>query len=191
MQKAVAEVDRRTLVEEEPARGVKPGGMTEFTPRAILCGLVVAGTMGAMYPYMSSSKAGTSLGFPHRRPPASHGRPGPGDLRHVPRECRRQGLVADRSRLASILYGAACVGLDCRRGYRRRDRAVAGSAGYSPRLIDERLRDGLAHSSSGGPLPALATSSCLIRSALNFEALAVILSRASSKSNESAFEKRV
>jgi hypothetical protein len=42
MQKAVAEVDRRTLVEEEPARGVKPGGMTEFTPRAILCGLVVA-----------------------------------------------------------------------------------------------------------------------------------------------------
>jgi hypothetical protein len=42
MQKAVAGVDRRTLVEEEPARGVKPGGMTQFTPRAILCGLVVA-----------------------------------------------------------------------------------------------------------------------------------------------------
>src|SRR5262245_20501337 len=52
MQKAVAEVGRRTLVEEEPARGAKPAGLTEFTPRAILCGLVVALMMGAMYPYM-------------------------------------------------------------------------------------------------------------------------------------------
>jgi uncharacterized oligopeptide transporter (OPT) family protein len=52
MQKAVAEVDRQALVEEEPARGVKPAGLTEFTPRAILCGLVVAVMMGAMYPYM-------------------------------------------------------------------------------------------------------------------------------------------
>jgi uncharacterized oligopeptide transporter (OPT) family protein len=52
MKKAVAEVDWRTLAEEEPASGSKPAGLTEFTPRAILCGLVVALMMGAMYPYM-------------------------------------------------------------------------------------------------------------------------------------------
>jgi hypothetical protein len=38
MQKAVAEVDRRTLVEEEPARGVKPGGMTEFSHEQFFVG---------------------------------------------------------------------------------------------------------------------------------------------------------
>ncbi len=32
--------------------GVKPPGARELTPRAILCGLVVAAIMGASYPYM-------------------------------------------------------------------------------------------------------------------------------------------
>jgi putative OPT family oligopeptide transporter len=52
MRKAVAEVDRRTHGDEERVRGLKPAGLKEFTPRAILCGLVVAVMMGAMYPYM-------------------------------------------------------------------------------------------------------------------------------------------
>ena len=32
--------------------GVKPPGIRELTPRAIVCGLVVAAIMGASYPYM-------------------------------------------------------------------------------------------------------------------------------------------
>src|SRR5215210_8726469 len=32
--------------------GVKPAGVRELTPRAIVCGLVVAAVMGASYPYM-------------------------------------------------------------------------------------------------------------------------------------------
>ena len=47
------------------------------------------------------------------------------------------------------------------------------------------------YSSSGAPPPDFATSSCLMRSTLNFCALAMILSSASSKSNDVAFEKRV
>src|SRR4029450_5568095 len=52
MKKAVAEVDWRTQAEDKPASGSKPAGLTEFTPRAILCGLVVALVMGASYPYI-------------------------------------------------------------------------------------------------------------------------------------------
>ena len=52
MKKAVAEVDWRTHAEDKPASGSKPAGLTEFTPRAILCGLVVALVMGASYPYI-------------------------------------------------------------------------------------------------------------------------------------------
>ena len=33
-------------------QGVKPPGIRELTPRAIICGLVVAAVMGASYPYM-------------------------------------------------------------------------------------------------------------------------------------------
>src|SRR5688572_31416233 len=33
-------------------QGVKPPGVRELTPRAVLCGLVVAAIMGASYPYM-------------------------------------------------------------------------------------------------------------------------------------------
>src|SRR5215510_9280651 len=33
-------------------QGVKPQGVRELTPRAIICGLVVAAVMGASYPYM-------------------------------------------------------------------------------------------------------------------------------------------
>jgi uncharacterized membrane protein YfcA len=47
------------------------------------------------------------------------------------------------------------------------------------------------HSSSGVPPPVFATSSCLTRSTLNFCALAMIRSSASSKSNDVALEKRV
>src|SRR5262249_17739606 len=47
------------------------------------------------------------------------------------------------------------------------------------------------YSSSGAPPPDLATSSCFTRSTLNFDALAIILSSASSKSNDVAFENRV
>src|SRR3954468_15614685 len=32
--------------------GVRPEGIKELTPRAILCGLIVAAIMGASYPYM-------------------------------------------------------------------------------------------------------------------------------------------
>src|SRR5262245_60472859 len=32
-------------------RGVKPAGLHELSPRAIVCGLVVAAVMGASYPY--------------------------------------------------------------------------------------------------------------------------------------------
>src|SRR5262249_38266107 len=49
----------------------------------------------------------------------------------------------------------------------------------------------LSYSSSGAPPPALPTSSCLTRSTLNFCALPMILSRASSKSNDVAFENLV
>src|SRR4030095_3039046 len=52
MKKAVAEVDWRTQAEDKPASGSKPAGLTEFTPRAILCRLVVALGMGASYPYI-------------------------------------------------------------------------------------------------------------------------------------------
>ena len=41
----------RTL-EHEPVRGQKPAGLREFTPRAIVCGLLVAVVMGASYPYV-------------------------------------------------------------------------------------------------------------------------------------------
>ena len=47
------------------------------------------------------------------------------------------------------------------------------------------------HSSSGELPPTFTTSSCLIRSTLNFTALAMILSSVWSKSNEVAFENRV
>ncbi len=33
-------------------RGVKPAGIRELTPRAIVCGLIVAAVMGASYPYV-------------------------------------------------------------------------------------------------------------------------------------------
>jgi uncharacterized oligopeptide transporter (OPT) family protein len=36
----------------EPSGSVKPAGLHEFSPRAILCGLVVAAIMGASYPYI-------------------------------------------------------------------------------------------------------------------------------------------
>src|SRR5207245_11211607 len=49
----------------------------------------------------------------------------------------------------------------------------------------------LDYSASNGPPPALATSSCLTRSTLNFAALAMILSSASSKSKDVAFENLV
>src|SRR5262245_44972364 len=52
MNKAVAAVDHRRVVEESPRPGSKPAGLVEFTPRAIVCGLVVALVMGASYPYM-------------------------------------------------------------------------------------------------------------------------------------------
>ena len=62
---------------------------------------------------------------------------------------------------------------------------------WPPRLSRPRVTAVRQSLSSGGPPPARATSSCLIRSTLNFCALATILSSASSKSNEVAFEKRV
>src|SRR5688572_16722036 len=44
------------MSEQDPrigaVEGVKPAGARELTPRAILCGLVVAAVMGASYPYM-------------------------------------------------------------------------------------------------------------------------------------------
>src|SRR5262245_60748873 len=52
MKKAVAEVDWRMHDEHKPAPSLKPAGLTEFTPRAILYGLVVALLMEPMYPYM-------------------------------------------------------------------------------------------------------------------------------------------
>src|SRR5579863_9247919 len=47
------------------------------------------------------------------------------------------------------------------------------------------------YSASAVPPPIFATSSCFTRSTLNFVALAIILSSASSKSNDVAFENRV
>ncbi len=46
-----ADTDRVRL---EPADrvGIKPAGVRELTPRAILCGLLVAAVMGASYPYV-------------------------------------------------------------------------------------------------------------------------------------------
>jgi uncharacterized oligopeptide transporter (OPT) family protein len=44
------------MSEQDPrigaVQGVKPPGIRELTPRAIICGLIVAAIMGASYPYM-------------------------------------------------------------------------------------------------------------------------------------------
>jgi uncharacterized oligopeptide transporter (OPT) family protein len=42
----------RVRLEPADRVGIKPAGIRELTPRAILCGLVVAAVMGASYPYV-------------------------------------------------------------------------------------------------------------------------------------------
>ena len=44
--------DRAVSPEPLRERGIKPAGIMELTPRAIVCGIVVAAVMGASYPYI-------------------------------------------------------------------------------------------------------------------------------------------
>ncbi len=46
-----SEARHRELVAEDK-RAVKPPGLREFSPRAVICGLAVAAVMGASYPYV-------------------------------------------------------------------------------------------------------------------------------------------
>src|SRR6478672_2332633 len=46
-----SEAKHRELVTEDK-RAVKPPGLREFSPRAVICGLAVAAVMGASYPYV-------------------------------------------------------------------------------------------------------------------------------------------
>ena len=75
----------------------------------------------------------------------------------------------------------------------RAQREARGADGRGRQACEKFTPGRVAHSSSAAALPPpdLATSSCLMRSTLNFAALAMILSSASSKSNDVAFEKRV
>src|SRR6188768_2515824 len=43
---------RAQAPEPTRVRGVRPAGIRELTPRAIICGLAVAVVMGASYPYV-------------------------------------------------------------------------------------------------------------------------------------------
>ena len=112
----------------------------------------------------------------------------------VGERCRRQGArtcsasrSAARSRPASTRTAGPCPrSLSPRADAERRGREPAQKRAARGRVSHSCH----GYSSSGAP-PARTTSSCLMRSTLNFAALAMILSSASSKSNDVAFEKRV